>query len=159
MLSSCIWTRSYWYIIISALVMLHQDKEISCLLNNICPKEFLILSQGWLLPLPWYLYNKMSDPHSFDHLVPRHSKWGSPPILFPSAPAHSSGTNREQWRLALLHNGWCTSSKEPQLVDTIFSSLTAQPLMLTVRVLHFKSGPGSSHCRFPCLSCLLINCS
>lgn len=56
-LSSCIWTRSYWCIIISALVMLHQHKE------------FLILSQGRLLPLLWYLYNKLSDPHSFDHLV------------------------------------------------------------------------------------------
>lgn len=34
-------------------------------------------------------------------------------LLFSAAPSHCSGTNRERWRLALLHNGWCASSKEP----------------------------------------------
>lgn len=34
-------------------------------------------------------------------------------LLFSAAPSHCRGTNREWWRLALLHNGWCTSSKEP----------------------------------------------
>lgn len=109
--ASCTWTESY----ISE--QLHQNKEISSLVSNTTHLPVRVshplLDQWCLFPLPWYLYDKRSDPHSFDHLVPKHSKWGFPLLFFPTSPAHSSGTNRERWRLALLHNGWCTSSKEP----------------------------------------------
>lgn len=132
---------------------------LSSITQLICPKEFLILSRRHWFPLPWYLYNKLSDPHSFDHLVPNHSELGIPPFSLPHPPARSTGTNREHWRLALLHKGWYITLKEPQLDDTIFGFLTAWPLMLTVHMLHFKSGPGPSHCCFPFVSCPIIPCS